>query len=145
MTAEAIPTMETPALQSQAKSISSARLWGGRVLSTLAVVFLVMDGGMKLFKPPFVVQATVQLGYSESTILGIGIVLLSCTALYVIPRTAVWGAILLTGYLGGAVASNVRAGTHMFNAVFPILFAIIVWSALVLRDKRLEHILFAGE
>lgn len=106
---------------------------------------LVMDGGMKLFKPPFVVQATVQLGYPESTILGIGAALLVCTLLYVIPRTGVWGAILLTGYLGGAVASNVRAGTGVFNVVFPAVFAVVVWAALVLRSKRLERMLFQGE
>src|SRR6185437_11974245 len=98
-----------------AQTTSKARLWGGRTLGTLAVLFLVMDGGMKLFKPPFVVQATVQLGYSESTIVGIGLALLLSTALYVIPRTAVIGAMLLTGHLGGAVATNVRAGTPAFN------------------------------
>jgi len=114
-------------------------------LSTLAVLFLVMDGGMKLFKPPFVVHATVQLGYSESKIAGIGVVLLFCTALYVIPRTAVFGAILLTGYLGGAVASNVRAGMPAFNALFPMLFAVLVWASLILRDKRLEASIFMGK
>lgn len=132
-------------MQSEKTGISKARLWGGRGLSTLAVLFLVMDGGMKLFKPPFVVQATVQLGYPESTIVGIGVALLFCTALYVIPRTAVIGAILLTGYLGGAVASNVRAGTLVLNVLFPVLFAVVVWASLVLRDRRLERILFTGE
>jgi hypothetical protein len=104
-----------------------------------------MDAGMKLFKPPFVVQATVQLGYRESVIVGIGVVLLCCTVLYVIPRTAVLGAIFLTAYLGGAVASNVRAGTPFFNVVFPVLFAVLVWASLVLRNKRLESILFNGK
>src|SRR5580700_3567871 len=92
-----------------AMSISKSRLWTGRALKTLAILFLLMDGTMKLFKPPFVVQATLQLGYPESTIVGIGVTLLFCTLLCIIPRTAVFGAILLTGYLGGAVASNVRA------------------------------------
>jgi hypothetical protein len=114
-------------------------------LSTLAVLFLVMDGGMKLFKPPFVVYATLQLGYPESKIVGIGVVLLFCTALYVIPRTAVFGAILLTGYLGGAVASNVRAGMPAFNALFPMLFAVLVWASLILRDKRLQASIFMGK
>ncbi len=149
MTAHPIPTMEAPTMQpmqAQSRSISKARLWGGRALSTLAVLFLVMDGGMKLFKPPFVVQATVQrLGYPEFTIVGIGVALLSCTAVYLIPRTAVFGAILLTGYLGGAVASNIRAGTSLFNVVFPVLFATVIWVSLVLRDKRLECILFDAE
>jgi hypothetical protein len=93
---------------------------------------------MKLFRPPFVVKATVGLGYPESTIVGIGITLLFCTILYVVPWTAVPGAILLTGRLGGAVASNVRAETPTFNAVFPVLFAVVVWTSLVLRDERLE-------
>ena len=128
-------------MQPQTTGISKTRLWGGRVLSTLAVLFLVMDGGMKLFKPPFVVQATVQLGYPESTIVGIGVALLICTALYLIPRTAVLGAILLTGYLGGAVASNVRADTPIFNVVFPLIFATVIWGSLVLRDERLEGVL----
>src|SRR4051812_37077025 len=102
-------------------SISKVRRWTGRALSSLVVLFLAMDGGMKLFKPPFVVEATVQLGYPESTIVGIGVALLFGTALYAIPRTALWGAVLLTGYLGGAVATNVRAAMPPFNLVFPIL------------------------
>ncbi len=93
-------------MEPQTSSISKARLWGGRVLSTLAVLFLVMDGGMKLFKPPSVIQATVRLGYAESTIVGIGITLLLCAALYVIPRTAVFGAILLTGILEGQLRAT---------------------------------------
>ena len=124
----------------------SFRIWASRILTALSVLFLLMDGGMKLFKPPFVVEATTgRLGYPESTIVGIGVVVLVCTVLYAIPRTAVLGAILLTGHLGGAVASNVRAGTPVFNVVFPILFGVIVWASLVLRDKRLESILLKGE
>lgn len=142
-------TIEATMMQSDtntvSKTISKSRLWTGRALGMLAVLFLVMDGGMKLFKPPFVVQATIQLGYPESTIVGIGIALLISTALYVIPRTSVFGAILLTAYLGGAVATNVRAGTVLFNIVFPVLFAIIIWASLVMRDRRLENILFKTE
>ena len=100
---------------------------------------------MKLFKPPFVIEATARLGYPESTIVGIGVTLLVCTVLYVIPRTAVLGAILLTGYLGGAVASNVRAGTSLFNMIFPVLFGVLAWASLVLRDKRMETILLKAE
>ena len=129
-------------MSDQTTSISSARLWAGRVLSTLAVLFLILDGGLKLFKPPFVVQATNQLGYRESAIVGIGVTLLFCTTLCVIPRTSVLGAILLTGYLGGAVASNVRAGTPIFNAILPVLVAATVWASLVLRNKRVERVLF---
>jgi hypothetical protein len=88
--------------------ISSKRLWASRIMSGLPVLFLLVDGGMKLFKPAVVVEATKQLGYPESAIVGIGVVLLISTFLYVIPRTAILGAILLTGYLGGAVASHLR-------------------------------------
>ena len=132
-------------MSDQTTSISSTRLWGGRVLSTLAVLFLILDGSLKLFKPPFVIQATSQLGYRESAIVGIGITLLLCTTLYLIPRTSVLGAILLTGYLGGAVASNVRAGTPIFNAIFPVMVAAVIWTSLVLRKKRVELVLFGGE
>jgi DoxX-like family len=95
---------------------------------------------MKLAKPAPVVQATLQLGYPESTILGIGIVLLICTVLYLIPRTALFGAALLTGYLGGAVASNVRVNTPWFNILFPVFFGCVVWAGLYLRDRRLRSI-----
>ena len=82
--------------------VSKTALWAGRIISTLPTLFLLMDGVMKLFKPKFVVEATVQLGYSENVIVGLGIVLTACTVLYVIPQTAVLGAVLLAGYLGGA-------------------------------------------
>jgi hypothetical protein len=120
--------------------ISSKRLWGSRILSGLPALFLLMDAGMKLFKPPFVVQATLQLGYPESTIVGIGVTLLICTLLYIVPRTSFLGAVLLTGYLGGAVASNVRAGTPLFNILFPIILAGLIWGGLWLRDRRLQEV-----
>lgn len=122
--------------------ISRTRRWSGRVLSTLSILFMAVDGGMKLFKPPFVVQATMRLGYPESTIVGIGVILLVSTFLYTIPHTAVLGAILLTGYPGGAVASFVRAGAPMFNIIFPAVFGVIVWASLVMRNPRLEEVLF---
>lgn len=142
MTAEAISTTtETHPMQPQTTSGSSkARSWVGRVLSTVAVLFFTMDGGMKLFKPPFVVAATVLLGYRESTIIGIGTTLLLCTLLYVIPRTAVLGAIITTGYLGGAVASNVRAGTPLFNMAFPLIMGCLVWGGLWLRYSTLRRL-----
>ena len=128
----------------QTAPVSKGSLWAGRVMSALAALFLFMDGGMKLFKPPVVVQATVQLGYPESTIVGIGIALLASTLLYVIPQTSLFGAILLTGYLGGAVASNVRVATPLFNILFPVVFAALVWGGLWLRDRRLRQLLKNG-
>ncbi len=112
--------------------------WAGYVLSAVAAAFMVLDGVMKLLKPEFVIKATTDLGYSEEVIVPLGIALTICTIIYVIPQTAVLGAILLTGYLGGAVASHVRHGDHWFTFVFPVIFAAFVWGGLVLRDKRLR-------
>src|SRR6266851_6922295 len=107
--------------------IPNAQLWAGRIISGLAALFLLWDGVMKLFKPAVVVEATRQLGYPESDIVSIGVVLLACTLLYLFPRTSILGAILLTGYLGGAVASQVRVGDG-FNAVFALIFGALVWG-----------------
>lgn len=114
------------------------KLWIGRIIGTLAILFLLVDGVMKLFKPAIVVEATRQLGYPESTIVGIGIALLVSTVLYIIPRTAILGAILLTGYLGGAVATHVRVGAGLFSILFPVIIAAFVWGGIYLRDERLR-------
>ena len=121
-------------------SVSKARLWTGRVMSTLPALFLLFDGVMKLVKPAPVVDATVGLGYSESVILPLGIVLLVCTVLYLVPQTAALGAILLTGYLGGAVASHLCAGDGPFEIFFPVVFGALLWGGLVLRDARLSSV-----
>jgi hypothetical protein len=121
--------------------ISKKQLWTARVLSGLPALFLLLDGGMKLFKPAVVVEATVQLGYPESAIVGIGLVLLAGTILYLIPRTAILGAVLLTGYLGGAVATNVRVGSPLFNILFPVILGALLWGGLWLRDRRLRELL----
>lgn len=121
--------------------VSNASLWTGRVLSFLPALFLLFDAVMKLMKSEPVVKATVEMGYPESVILGMGIALLVSTILYLIPRTAVLGAILLTGYLGGAVASHVRLGQGAFEISFPVLFGILLWAGLVLRNPRLRTVL----
>ena len=125
--------------------ISSRRLWAGRILSGFAALFFLVDGVMKLFKPAVVVEGTVQLGYAEAAIVPIGLILLACTTLYLIPRTAILGAVLLTGYLGGAVATHVRVGGPLFNILFPVAFGVIVWSGLWLRDRRLRGVLSAQQ
>lgn len=126
----------------QMAPVSKGRLLTGIIMSALPVLFLLMDGVMKLMKPEFVVKATVQLGYPESVILPLGIVVLFCVILYVIPRTAVLGAILLTGYLGGAVATHVRAGDPLFShTLFPVYFGILVWGGLYLREERLRALI----
>src|ERR1700719_382446 len=134
-------TMETVAMSTTHASISNKQVWTGRILSGLPALFMLLDGTMKLFKPVPVVKATLQLGYPESVIVGLGVVLLASTLLYVVPRTALLGAVLLTGYLGGAVASNVRAGQPLFNIVFPIVFGALLWGGLWLRDQRLRVLL----
>ena len=122
-------------------AVSRKALWVGRIISALPVLFLLMDGVMKLVKPEFVVKATVQLGYPESVIVGLGVVLLTCTVLYMIPATSVLGAILLTGYLGGAVATHVRVGEGLFSVLFPVIVGVLLWLGLYLRDERLRELI----
>ena len=122
----------------QTAPTSKKMLWTGRVISALPVLFLLMDGVMKLFKPRVVVEATIQLGYPESVIVGLGIVLITCTVFYIIPTTSILGAILLTGYLGGAVATHVRVGEGLFPVLFPVIVGVLIWGGLWLRDERLR-------
>ncbi len=121
--------------------MSKGSLWAGRIVSALVVLFLLFDGITKVMKVKPVLDASAQLGYPVGTIVGIGITLLVCTALYVIPRTAVLGAILLTGYLGGAVASQVRIANPMFDTLFPIIFALLAWVGILLREERLRALI----
>jgi len=118
-------------------SESKTQLWSGRILTGLVVLFLLFDGITKVVKERHVLQAAADLGYSANLIAGIGVLLLACTAVYVIPRTAVLGAVLLTGYLGGAVEANVRAGHPLFECIFPVIFGVLVWAGLFLREPRL--------
>jgi hypothetical protein len=96
---------------------------------------------MKLLKPAIVVKATLDLGYPESDIVGIGLVLLAGTLLYIFPRTSILGAVLLTGYLGGAIASQVRVQASWFNVVFALVIASLIWGGLWLRDARVRGFL----
>jgi hypothetical protein len=125
----------------QSAPISKKALWAGRIISALPILFLLIDGIMKLFKPALVVEATVKLGYPETIIIPLGIVLTACTVLYLIPRTAVLGAILLTGYLGGAVATHVRLSQGIFPATFPIIMGVLVWGGLWLRDNSVRSLI----
>ena len=123
------------------ENISNTRVWIGRIASGLPALFLLVDGVMKLIKPAVVVETTMKLGYAESTILPLGLLLIACTIVYLIPRTTVLGAILLTGYLGGAVATHVRAAEGSFPIVFPVIFGTLIWLGLYLRDTRLQALL----
>ncbi|HEV3342321.1 MAG TPA: DoxX family protein [Pirellulales bacterium] len=120
--------------------VSKGRLWTGRVISTLPALFLLLDGVMKLVKPSFVVEATTEMGYTEQVILPLGVVLCVSTVLYLVPQTAILGAILLTGYLGGAVDAHVRHQDGSFAIFFPVVFGALLWGGLVLRDPRLGRL-----
>lgn len=117
---------------------SKKMLWTGRVMSALPVLMLLFSAAMKFVKPSEVVQGFTHLGYPESLALGLGIVELACTIIYVTPRTSVLGAILLTGYLGGAIATHVRIGEPYF---MPIILGVLVWGGLFLRDERLRALI----
>ena len=125
----------------QAGPVSKGRLWTGRITSGLVVLFLLFDSITKVMKVRAVIEASAQLGYPANTIFTIGIILLVCTVFYIIPQTAVLGAILLTGYLGGAVAANLRIGSAMFNTFFPIVFAALAWVGIFLREPRLGTVI----
>ena len=125
--------------------VSKKRLWAGRIVSGLIVMFLLVDGVMKSMKARVAVEGTIQLGYPESVIVWLGIVLLACTLLYAIPRTSILGAILLTGYLGGAVATHVRVGDPLFShAFFPVYLGVLLWGGLLLRDNRLRALIVSN-
>ena len=124
------------------EGISKRALWAGWILSGIPILFLSMDAVGKFVKPEPVVTGTIALGYSESVILPLGIVLLISTILYAVPQTAVLGAILLTGYLGGAVATHVRIGNPVFtHMLFPVYLGIMIWLGLYLRDLRLRTLI----
>ena len=123
----------------QTAPVSKKKLWAGRILSALPVLMLLFSGVMKLMKPAAVVQGFAHFGYPESLALSIGILELACAIVYVIPRTSVLGAILLTGYLGGATATHVRIGEALF--IIPVILGVLVWGGLFLRDDRLRALI----
>ena len=120
---------------------SARQLWTGWVISAIAVLFLLFDGILHVLKPQPVVNSFAQLGFPLSLAVGLGVLELVCTVLYVFPRTAALGAILLTGYLGGATATQLRAGAEMFPLLFPGIIGLLIWGGLLLRDARLRALL----
>jgi uncharacterized membrane protein YphA (DoxX/SURF4 family) len=123
---------------------SSKATWTGRVLSGLVILFLALDGAMKLVPIAPVTETMAQLGYPESASLarGLGVLTLVCTALYAFPRTSALGAILLTGYLGGAIATHLRVGSPLFSHIlFGAYLGLMVWGGLYLRDERLRTLI----
>ena len=123
----------------QTASVSKKGLWAGRIISTLVILFLLFDSGLKVMKLAPAVEATARLGYPTSLVLPIGIAELICVLLFVIPRTSILGAVLLTGYLGGATATQVRLEDPWF--FFPVVIGVLVWGGLLLRDERLRALL----
>lgn len=122
-------TTTTPA------SISKGRLWTGRIISGICILFLLFDSITKIFREHHTIEASAKVGWSANTIQPLGIVLLAITILYMIPRTALLGAVLLTAWLGGATAENLRAG---FPWWFSVVFGLLVWLGIWLRDDRLR-------
>jgi hypothetical protein len=116
--------------------ISRGSLWAGRVFSALIFLFMLFDGGIKVLRLAPAVEGTTKLGYPASLVVPIGLVALVCTLLYAIPRTSILGAILLTGYLGGATATQVRLQDPWF--FFPVAIGVLVWVGPFLADERLR-------
>ncbi len=122
-------------------SSSKTSLWASRIMRGIPVLFLLFDGGYKLFNPAPVAESFAALGYPDGMAFGLGLLLIICTVLYAIPRTAVLGAILLTGYLGGAIASHLRVGDPPFSLIFALSIAALVWGGLYLSDERVRAIM----
>ena len=124
---------------------TKTQLWSGRVMSALVVLFFLFDGVTKLLRLPPVMEATTRLGYPESSVVVIGVIALVCTVLYAIPATAALGAVMLTGFLGGATATNLRAGTPVFShLLFPAYIGVLLWAGLLLRRPRLRVVIPGG-
>lgn len=121
--------------------VSSKRLWAGRIVSALPALLLLFSGSMKLLRVPAVIEGMAQYGYPEHLIFSIGVLEVGCTIVYLIPRATMLGAILMTGYLGGATATSVRIGDPAF--IGPVLAGVFVWAGMYLRDERLSALIHA--
>ena len=127
----------------QTHPVSKKTLWASYLMTALPVLMLLFSAIMKFLKPQSVLEGFAHLGLPASLALGLGILELSCTVVYMIPRTSVLGAILLTGYLGGAIATHLRVGDPLFSHVlFPTYVAALLWAGLLLRNARLRALLF---
>ena len=135
---EATTTIPTDASAIETVPVSKKILWTGRIMSAVPVLVLLMSAVMKFVQPPPVVEGLKHLGLPESLAISLGILELLCTGIYVMPRTAILGAILLTGYLGGAIVSHLRVGDQF---VGPVIFGVLIWGGLYLRDSRLRSLI----
>lgn len=126
----------------RAATASKKALWAGRIMTGLVSAFLLFDCSIKLLKLEVAIRGTEDLGYSASVLVPLGCVLLACLVLHWIPRTAVLGAVLLTGYLGGAIATHVRLGHPWASHIlFPVYVAALIWGGLYLRDRRVRALI----
>ena len=128
--------------------VPAASVWAGRTMSGLAIVFFTFDGVAKLIQPQVVIDATRQIGWpaDATTLVVLGAILLACAAIYAFPKTATLGAILLTGYLGGAVAAHARLGDPLFTHIlFGVYLGLFVWGGLWLRDARIRALIPVGK
>ena len=127
------------------EAVMTGHVWSGRILTGIAVAFLTFDAAGKLFRVAPVIEGTVKLGYPESAVFPIGLLLLVGIVLYVVPQTSILGAIYLVGYLGGAVASHYRLGNPLAtHLLFPIYVAAFIWGGLLLRNPRLLSLLMGS-
>lgn len=122
-------------------TISKGRLWTGRIMSTIVILFMLFDGIGKLFKPASVVEGTLALGFADRHIAAIGILALISVLPYAFPRTSFWGALLLTGFFGGVVSAQIRVDAPLFTHIlFPVYLAILTWGGIWLRDERIRKL-----
>ena len=136
--------MSTIAIPTSSTKFGVSRVTVGRGLSVLAVLFLAFDTVIKFTSMPAVAESMTQLGYPMSSVVAIGILELVCLVVYLVPRTSVLGAVILTGYLGGAIASHFRVGNPLLSHVlFPIYIAALLWGGLYFRDTRVRAIISA--
>lgn len=132
-------TMAVHRMSDDMASVSTGRLWTGRVIAGLVAAFNLLDAFMKFAKPKQVADAFVRTGWPLHLSVTLGVLLLASTILFLVPRTAILGAILLTAYFGGAVATNLRLENPLFtNTLFPVYFGVLVWVSLWLRDAGLQ-------
>ena len=133
--------MKTNKTNETGKIPAGKTVWFGRVISVLCILFLLMDSLMKIFRASASVEGTLSLGFSDSLTQPLGVIILAFTILYCIPRTAVFGAIMLTAHLGGAVAIFVHQFYGSPTFLFPLVFCLLLWTGLLLRDKKIRAII----
>jgi hypothetical protein len=132
---------QSAAVTPAAATPSARTRWAGRVLSGLPALFLAFDGVIKVLNLQPVAEASQLLGLPVELAPGVGILLLACLTLYLLPRTAALGAVLLTGYLGGAISLQLRIGAPLFSLIFPVLLGVLLWGGLYLRDAQVRALL----